>query len=304
MAHNPHSINKPSFRSIYLMRFLTRSAVFAAAIIVFIFSRETFDVILGLNFFREFSVCHLLWIAWMFDMVMQLIPSTGYWPLGSQKYFGAKYVPITRRINIYHLRQILTLEQLSKYLTIDNIQTQLHRINRSHIANYVNKKRLKEFVRTSTRDAYYIAIIWIVLTVVCAALYHRGIIDYAWVMLIVIAFYLCDVICVYFWCPFRVFFMKNRCCTTCRIFNWDHLMMFAPFLFIPGVFTWSLCIMAIIIFLIWEITFFVHPERFWEDTNNALSCKNCTDELCGKRLMVTDVPTGPEAVSDPLHETL
>ena len=81
-------------------------------------------------------------------------------------------------------------------------------------------------------------------------------------------------------------------------------MMFAPFLFIPGVFTWSLCIMAIIIFLIWEITFFVHPERFWEDTNNALSCKNCTDELCGKRLMVTDVPTGPEAVADPLHETL
>ena len=77
--------------------------------------------------------------------------------------------------------------------------------------------------------------------------------------------------------------MKNRCCTTCRIFNWDHMMMFSPIVFIPGVFTWTLCLAAVVVFLVWEITFALHPERFWEGSNSALHCANCTDRLCGER---------------------
>ena len=91
-------------------------------------------------------------------------------------------------------------------------------------------------------------------------------------------FYLCDLVCVLVWCPFRVFLMKNRCCTTCRIFNWDHLMMFAPFLFLPGFYGWSLLGMSVVTFAVWEIAFRLHPERFWEGSNQALKCKT---ELTG-----------------------
>ena len=271
-----------------MSRFLARCAIFAGAILLFFIQPDQFDVMLGMNFFKEISLFHILWATWMFDMIMQLIPSTRYWPLGSQKFFGVNYVPITKRINPRHLMQIFTKEQIAALLSKAN---PLQYINRAHIARYINKKRLFAFVKRSTIDAYYIAIIWAAMITVFDIAFKAGSINHRIIMLISIGFYLSDVICVLFWCPFRVFFMKNRCCTTCRIFNWDHLMMFSPFLFIPGFFTWTLAGMAILIFLVWEITFFIHPERFWEESNDKLMCRNCTDELCGRRLAEPQVFT-------------
>lgn len=102
--------------------------------------------------------------------------------------------------------------------------------------------------------------------------------------LLCVCFYVCDLICVLFFCPFRIFFLKNRCCATCRIFNWDHLMMFSPFVFAAGFFTLSLFFLALLVFVVWEAAFHLHPERFWEQTNAALGCAACTDRLCGRAL--------------------
>ena len=127
------------------------------------------------------------------------------------------------------------------------------------------------------------ALVWIVMISVIGALYFGKLISQRALLLFTVFFYVCDVICVLFWCPFRVWFMKNRCCTTCRIFNWDHIMMFAPLIFVPGFYSWSLCPMAIVVVLVWEVTFALHPERFWEGANKNLLCQNCTDRLCGER---------------------
>ena len=81
------------------------------------------------------------------------------------------------------------------------------------------------------------------------------------------------------WCPFRLL-MRNRCCTTCRIFNWDHLMMFAPMLFVRSFYAQSLFLMSLLVFLVWELCILLHPERFLEQSNAALACANCTDKLC------------------------
>ena len=78
---------------------------------------------------------------------------------------------------------------------------------------------------------------------------------------------------------FRIF-MKTRCCTECRIFNWDHLMMFTPFLFVDGFYARSLLTMSVFVFLLWEYCIMAYPERFWEVTNVALRCTECTDKLC------------------------
>ena len=102
------------------------------------------------------------------------------------------------------------------------------------------------------------------------------------IFLICMFFYVCDLICVLFWCPFRVFLMKNRCCTTCRIFNWDHIMMFVPFVFSGGFYGLSLFAMSALVFAVWEAAFHLHPERFWERTNASLRCSQCSDVLCGR----------------------
>ena len=97
--------------------------------------------------------------------------------------------------------------------------------------------------------------------------------------MITIVFYVCDLVCVLVWCPFRLI-VKAKCCTTCRIFNWDHLMMFSPMLMVSGFFSRTLLLMAIADWLIWELCIMMYPERFWENTNAALKCANCTDKLC------------------------
>ena len=104
--------------------------------------------------------------------------------------------------------------------------------------------------------------------------------------LIALAYGVCDIICILFFCPFQTWFMKNRCCTTCRIYNWDFAMLCTPFLLIPSLYTWSLLGMALIILARWEITYKLHPERFSERTNESLRCKNCTEKLCKHKVQL------------------
>ena len=60
-------------------------------------------------------------------------------------------------------------------------------------------------------------------------------------------------------------------------------MMFTPMVYIRGFYPWSLILMSALVFLVWEISIYLHPERFWECTNQSLQCAECTDRLCLKR---------------------
>jgi len=122
-------------------------------------------------------------------------------------------------------------------------------------------------------------IIWVLLVAAIGALRLLGIIDKPTVFLISVLFYVCDLICVLVWCPFRLI-MKNKCCTTCRIFNWDHFMMFSPLVFVGGFFALSLFVLSLFAWLVWEISIMLYPERFCEATNASLKCSECTDKLC------------------------
>lgn len=125
-----------------------------------------------------------------------------------------------------------------------------------------------------------VLLVWLALNGAIGGLYFGGVIDEG-ILLIVSLFYgVCDMICILFFCPFQVWFMRNRCCTVCRIYNWDFAMMFTPFVFIPHPFTWSLLALALALFLRWEITLRVRPERFSENTNACLSCRHCDEKLC------------------------
>ena len=227
-------------RAIYFLRLLARIIVLLIVVLLYIFDEQQFDIADGLNFFDEFSPLHLLWLTWMIDMLLQLMPVKAHISIGSQKIFEALFRPIKQKIN------------------------------------YIN---LKKYIKDTTAAAYKVMIIWIAVTLLISILHLFGIIDTGMMIIISTFFYVCDLICVLIWCPFRLI-MKNKCCTTCRIFNWDHLMMFLPIVSVNSIYSWSLVLFSFAIWLVWEICVFVYPERFWENSNMALKCSECTDKLC------------------------
>ncbi len=227
-------------RKRYFIRLYGRIAILIACIFACVFKPEWFEVIEKGGFFKEFSPLHMLWVIWVADMVLQILPIKNKIALGSQKLFANRFKPIVEKINY---------------------------------------KALKDYVVTTTKAAYKVFILWTALILAIGGLYFGGVIDKTWLFLISVAFYVCDLICVLIWCPFRLI-MKNKCCTTCRIFNWDHLMMFSPLIFAGGFYCVSLVIMAFVAWLVWELCIMIYPERFCEMTNAALKCSECTDKLC------------------------
>lgn len=147
--------------------------------------------------------------------------------------------------------------------------------------NYIPTQEPPEkAVLQSNRVTLLIAIGWLCFNGIFAVLYYVGIFDAGLMMLICLFFSVCDMICILFFCPFQTWFMKNKCCTTCRIYNWDFAMMFTPLLFIPNLYNWSLLALSLLLVLRWEIAIHRHPERFSENTNRCLSCKECGEKLC------------------------
>lgn len=227
-------------RQAYILRLIMRCFILAGCVLLFAFHSMEFAILEGWNFFRRFSILHLLWIVWVADMIMQLVPIKEKVPLGSQKLFRQRFRPIREKINYQALRQ---------------------------------------YIVSTTKAAYLVMLLWAALLTAIGTFYFTGVIDDTILFLISVVFYVCDLICVLIWCPFRLI-LKNRCCTTCRIFNWDHLMMFTPMMFINGFYSRSLLILSAVVWLIWELCVLLYPERFWEYSNEALRCSECTDKLC------------------------
>ena len=227
-------------RKIYFARLVGRCIIFILCIWAWLVKPDIYFVLNGMNFFKTLSPLHLLWAIWVVDMFLQIVPIKNKVPVGSQKLFANHFRPIPDKIN---------------------------------------HEALRSYIVATTKAAYKVFILWCLLIVGIGLLYYWGIIDKIALFMISVLFYVCDLICVLIWCPFRLI-MKNRCCTTCRIFNWDHLMMFSPLIFTNGFFTSSLLIMSVIAWLVWELCVMMYPERFWDHSNAALQCAECTDKLC------------------------
>ena len=229
-----------NIRKIYFVRLIGRIAILLLSFFLYFTKADVFAPLEGMCFFDSIGLMHMLWIVWMIDMLAQLMPIQKHISIGSLKVFGQHFKPIREKINY---------------------------------------TALKEHIRSATKTALWVLLLWCAIIAAIGMLHICGVLTRIHLFLITVVFYVCDLICVLIWCPFRLM-MKNRCCTTCRIFNWDHLMMFSPMAFIPSFYAWSLFAMSLIVFLIWEGCILVHPERFWDKTNAALQCANCTDKLC------------------------
>ena len=188
-----------TIRKQYILRLFGRILVLVICGVLALVRPESFSVLYGMNFFQEFSALHLLWLIWMGDMILQILPIKSRIPLGSQKLFANRFRPIRDKINV---------------------------------------KTVREHVARMTEAAFGVMVLWCLLIAVIGFLYFWGVIDKLTLFMISLVFYVCDLICVLVWCPFRLM-LKTKCCTTCRIFNWDHLMMFSPLIFVGGFYAWS-----------------------------------------------------------------
>lgn len=150
------------------------------------------------------------------------------------------------------------------------------------------KQFARNYIKTGNTDiqvqdnnaVMLVALIWIAFNGLFGWLHMLNILDDGIMILLCLVYSVCDMICILFFCPFQSWFLRNKCCSTCRIYNWDYAMMFTPLFFVRGAHTWSLLVLSMALMLRWEITFYRHPERFAESTNGYLNCRNCTEKLC------------------------
>lgn len=213
------------------------------AIVLYFAVPESYNVLFGFGFFESFSPLHLCWAFWMIRIVLQFFPDTSKMISSATKQFKKFYIPTGRA---------------------------------------PEGEAFERFLKRSSRQALTMLCVWMLCIIGALALFLLELAGSKEMFLLCTLLYVADSICLIKWCPFSALFMKNRCCTTCRIHNWDRLMSFSPLLFVPGFFSVSLMLAATALLCVWEVTFILHPERFWEGSNAALLCKNCKTSNCGK----------------------
>ena len=148
--------------------------------------------------------------------------------------------------------------------------------------NYIKSGRT-DVVIQDNNGVVLVLLIWIFFNAIFGALYMAHIFDDGIMLLISCAYSVCDMICILFFCPFQTWFLKNKCCSACRIYNWDYAMMFTPLFFVMKPYTWGLLALSVGLLIRWEITFYRHPERFSDQTNDYLRCINCSEKLCSHK---------------------
>ena len=154
------------------------------------------------------------------------------------------------------------------------------------VHNYSELELLK-FVQKQNQSAWMVLLVWLCFNAVWGVLYLFNVIDSVDLLMLTVFYFLCDYICILFFCPFQTVIMKNRCCVNCRIYDWGHFMMFTPMLFIKNFFSWSLFFTSLVVLIRWEMVYAKYPERFWSGSNKTLQCANCKDKTCQIKKKVT-----------------
>lgn len=200
------------------------------------------------GFWHGFSPLHIVWTCMMLYMLSHLI-NFKFVSKGSTKKFASCYVESQR--------------------------------NNKEVIRLTRKFYQKGAIKTGLVYAALNLVIFILYMIDRYSKYkifggHAGQI----IIIVQMFFYVSDFICIIFFCPFQKWFMHNKCCKTCRIYDWGAIMMQAPMFYIPNFYATSLSLFSLIVFIRWEVSYYRHPERFIEYTNCSLSCKNCDEEWC------------------------
>ncbi len=229
----------------YRIKFGFRILVLSAVIGICLLYPEELNVLKGMGFFQHFSSLHILWGLWLWYMLEKLLPCKSIKPRGCMKYRKTEFQPTEAYLE--------ASEEWKK--------------------EYYNQKAKAD------KGAFIVWLAWMLVAVLLLLLRWWSILQERELLILSALFYVGDLVCILIWCPFRDVLMKNRCCTQCRIYNWDTMMLILPIVFIPGFFAYSLLSLALVNVGIWELTYRRHPERFLPISNENLQCRSCKGEL-------------------------
>lgn len=288
---------------IYLARMIFRAGIFAYAVYLFITQPEKLSISEYFGIKHGFNTVDFIFLVLLIDVGTKFFPHAPI-AMGSLKQFKEHHVPTRHTFKggkdalLEFVRQRweegknafgIAFEE-TRSGVIETAKQLFHNIDFLKLLEYDEEnltadQRMQQTIRQERfREILPVIIVWILLNVAIYAVFSfNGWLTQEVILLWTLAYFLSDMICVIAWCPFQVWMMKNRCCTTCQIFNWDAIMATTPLLFLGGVFAWVLVGLAFIVLLRWEIAVARHPERFDERTNASLSCAICKDYLCRMR---------------------
>lgn len=230
----------------YLFQFFVRLLSFFIVFLLYIFKPNLLVELIQIPIWCKITPLHILWFLFMFLMFTHLLPSM-------------------KNISMAIQRSSKKWEPQNFHTTILNKELRL---------------KMLETMQQQNKTAWIVMLIWLCGNSIIGCLYLLNILKDIDLLLLTLFYFLCDYICILFFCPFQTFIMKNKCCINCRIYDWGHFMMFFPMVFIKSFFSWSLFFMSCIVLIRWELVYAYHPERFFQETNNNLQCKNCKEKLC------------------------
>ena len=200
------------------------------------------------------------------------------------------YQPLHRGITFLHILWFIFMFMMIKHLFPKEPFTMalLKKEEKKFVpAENYSRLELLEYVQDQNRKAWKVMLVWLVGNGIVGMLYAFNIIGKADLFMLTVFYFLCDYICILFYCPFQSHIMKNKCCVNCRIYDWGHFMMFTPMIMIKSFYTWSLFFMACIVLVHWELVYAKHPERFYSGSNQVLKCLNCKDKTCQIKNKIT-----------------
>lgn len=228
----------------YLWKFFIRLTIFCLVLYCYLFEWEAFEQIL------------------MFDLLQ-----------------GSIMIPVTPLHVLWLTFMLMMITHLFPNQTLSMALKKGQKENFRENPKYSEYELLK-FVQKQNITAWMVMLVWMIFNAIWGFLYLMGILDEADLLMLTVFYFLCDYICILFFCPFQTYIMKNKCCVNCRIYDWGHFMMFTPMLFIRNFYSWSLFFTSLIVLIHWEIIYAKYPERFWSGSNLTLECRNCKDKTC------------------------
>ncbi|MDO4538919.1 MAG: hypothetical protein Q4B54_12215 [Coriobacteriales bacterium] len=291
----------------YVVLLLIRLVLFAVGIWLFFTHPEQLDMSAQFGFSHGVSFVNVAFVALLLDLLTKFRPRAKI-SMGSRKQYAQYHAPTPRLFKggIKELRERAlklmeeapTLLENVMYDTRQAVQETAQGVyaagkQLAYSADILRvlpwpeedltaSEQLRESIRRHRmREIIPVAIFWVVFNLAIGLLLDRfGLLNPQTIMLWTLFYFVFDLISVVLWCPLQLALMRNRCCTTCQIFNWDGAMTVTPLLALGCWFSWILIVIALIVLVRWELAFMRHPERFDERTNASLLCANCKDQLC------------------------
>ena len=90
----PYGVKRKTspMRKTYILKLIGRCIVLVFCVWLGLLRPQEYDILT--DFSGRFSILHALWFVWMVDMFLQIFYVKGHIPLGSQKLFRQRYIPV------------------------------------------------------------------------------------------------------------------------------------------------------------------------------------------------------------------